>query len=306
MSSSNPDAPLNIGALSAATGVPVETIRTWERRYGFPDSDRNDAGHRIYEPETIEYLRLITTILSRGYRPSQLKDRSRTELEKLLQQTLGDEEDDDAESTADADHQWLDNWLEASRQLDRDRLVGSVESELNWMNTLECLEKRLAPFVVEVGRLWADGEIDVVHEHFVSECLRDVLASRWRRLSDSATGVPVVCATLPGEEHFLGLHMAAVAVAMARRKILFLGTNTPVDDIDSAARLSNSDAIAISISEFASPASTVDLLTRLREAVDDDVDILAGGRGAPTGIEGIEVRSELRELYDFLSDRLPD
>jgi DNA-binding transcriptional regulator YiaG len=27
---------LSIGTLSSATGVPVDTLRTWERRYGFP------------------------------------------------------------------------------------------------------------------------------------------------------------------------------------------------------------------------------------------------------------------------------
>jgi len=35
-----PSARLTIGALSRATGIPVETLRTWESRYGFPEPER--------------------------------------------------------------------------------------------------------------------------------------------------------------------------------------------------------------------------------------------------------------------------
>jgi len=59
---------LTIGALSAATGVPVETLRTWERRYGFevrlaiesraalsPDALTGmEANLRFAGPETME------------------------------------------------------------------------------------------------------------------------------------------------------------------------------------------------------------------------------------------------------------
>ena len=35
---------LSIGAVSKATGVPVETLRTWERRYGVPSPGRSAMG----------------------------------------------------------------------------------------------------------------------------------------------------------------------------------------------------------------------------------------------------------------------
>ncbi len=39
---------LSIGALSKATGIAVETLRTWETRYGFPTPERKPSGHRVY------------------------------------------------------------------------------------------------------------------------------------------------------------------------------------------------------------------------------------------------------------------
>ena len=44
---------LSIGTLSSATGVPVDTLRTWERRYGFPAPvTRTGGSHRRYSVDT--------------------------------------------------------------------------------------------------------------------------------------------------------------------------------------------------------------------------------------------------------------
>ena len=38
-------------------GVSASTLRTWERRYGFPTPRRSDGGHRLYDRADIEALR---------------------------------------------------------------------------------------------------------------------------------------------------------------------------------------------------------------------------------------------------------
>lgn len=42
-------------------GVSANTLRSWERRYGFPRPHRSDGGHRQYELEQIEALRQALT-----------------------------------------------------------------------------------------------------------------------------------------------------------------------------------------------------------------------------------------------------
>jgi hypothetical protein len=39
---------LAIGALAKATGIPIETLRTWETRYGYPIRERKPSGHPVY------------------------------------------------------------------------------------------------------------------------------------------------------------------------------------------------------------------------------------------------------------------
>ena len=50
----NDETTLSIGAVSQATGIPSETLRTWERRYGFPSPERSDGGHRQYNASIVE------------------------------------------------------------------------------------------------------------------------------------------------------------------------------------------------------------------------------------------------------------
>lgn len=44
----NDGALYSIRAVSQATGLTVETLRAWERRYGIIEPKRDPSGHRIY------------------------------------------------------------------------------------------------------------------------------------------------------------------------------------------------------------------------------------------------------------------
>ena len=66
-----PPSLLSIGAVSKACDVPVETLRTWERRYGFPVATRTAGGQRLYQPATVELLLEAKRSIDQGQRPAQ-------------------------------------------------------------------------------------------------------------------------------------------------------------------------------------------------------------------------------------------
>ena len=78
---------MSIGAISKATNIPVNTLRTWERRYGFPIPARTSGGHRLYEPTVIRHLRLVVRALRQGHRPSQVLKQDVADLASLLNQS---------------------------------------------------------------------------------------------------------------------------------------------------------------------------------------------------------------------------
>jgi len=45
---------MNISAVERDTGLGKDTLRVWERRYGFPQPTRDDNGERVYPAEQVD------------------------------------------------------------------------------------------------------------------------------------------------------------------------------------------------------------------------------------------------------------
>lgn len=48
-------------------GLPVETLRVWERRYGISDTARSEHGRRLYSDAQVRRLRLIKQLVDQGH-----------------------------------------------------------------------------------------------------------------------------------------------------------------------------------------------------------------------------------------------
>ena len=49
----------NTKAVARETGVPADTFRAWERRYGMPRPQRTPGGHRLYSERDIAIIRWL-------------------------------------------------------------------------------------------------------------------------------------------------------------------------------------------------------------------------------------------------------
>src|SRR6056297_4298331 len=81
----------SIRQLSQEVGIGVDTLRVWERRYGFPKPKRNAQGHRLYPARQVEELRIIRRLQSHGYRPGRLLAMTAVERRQLLDRELARE-----------------------------------------------------------------------------------------------------------------------------------------------------------------------------------------------------------------------
>jgi MerR family transcriptional regulator, light-induced transcriptional regulator len=285
-----------IGALSRATGIPVETLRTWELRYGFPVPERKPSGHRAYPTSIVPRLRRIAEALARGFRAGDTVAASDAELTRLLEAGSPPPAAAPPPSLAEGD---LDPFMRAVADADADRLTRMLLTEHARLGPLEFLVRRVAPLVTAVGEAWSAQQLEVRHEHFLSERVGDVLRALRLPFEDRARGPLVVFATPPGEAHGLGLQMASLVVAGAGCRILFLGTDTPLDQIAALAADINSRAVAISLSSATSRRVARRHLTALRGMLPRRVSLLAGGEGAPAAHDGVSVIKDLRLLDEW-------
>jgi MerR family transcriptional regulator, light-induced transcriptional regulator len=288
---------MSIGALSRATGIAVETLRTWESRYGFPVPLRKPSGHRVYPLSAVPRLRRVAQALSMGHRAGQVVGASDEALHALLESSAGPAVRPGAAATpaplAAGDIPGLFRLVKA---FDAERLTRLFLADWARMGPVEFLESRVAPLVRAVGEGWKTGDLEVRHEHFISERIGDLLRSLRLPIEERATGPLVVHATLPGEPHGLGLQMSALVLAAAGCRGLFLGTDVPVPQISSLARDIGARAVAVSVSLATKGPATAGALRKLRASLPRRVLLVVGGEGAPSARPGIDAITDLREL----------
>lgn len=65
---------LTIGRVAERAGVPIETIRYYERRGLMPDPPRTDAGYRLYDGESVTRLRFIKEAQALGFTLEEIGD----------------------------------------------------------------------------------------------------------------------------------------------------------------------------------------------------------------------------------------
>jgi DNA-binding transcriptional MerR regulator len=55
------------GVAARLAGLPVETLRVWERRYGVSDVGRSERGQRLYSAEQVRRLGLLKRVVDQGH-----------------------------------------------------------------------------------------------------------------------------------------------------------------------------------------------------------------------------------------------
>jgi hypothetical protein len=55
------------GAVARLTGIPVETLRVWERRHNVVGPLQSATGQRLYSPEAVTRLTVIKQLVDSGY-----------------------------------------------------------------------------------------------------------------------------------------------------------------------------------------------------------------------------------------------
>jgi methanogenic corrinoid protein MtbC1 len=284
---------LSIGALSRATGIPVETLRTWERRYGFPVPERKPSGHRVYALSSVPRLRRIAEALARGHRAGETVTASDADLTALLRLTPLDLA---SVSQREEPVGEIDDLLKTVETFDARRLTQLLSADWQRLEPLDFLCTRVAPLIRAVGDAWEAARLEIRHEHFLSERIEDFLRAQRLPLEERARGPLVVCASLSGEAHGLGLQMVALLLAHVGCRLLYLGTEVPPGQVAGLTKDLDARVVAISVSLANKGGNMTAQLERLRGLLPRRVMLLVGGDGAPAPRPGLKIVQDLAEL----------
>ncbi len=288
---------LTIGELSRATGISTHSLRMWERRHGAPKAHRLPSGHRRYAQNEVPRLRAIAKALESGYRASKVVSGTLEEVQEMLGLQI---KPSSGGPHHDEEHGIVPTWIEATADYNEERLHQGLFEAWGKFGPLFCVTRLIVPFIQQVGKGWEDGELDISQEHFASECLSAFLSEKWRRLNKFKTGLVNVFTTMPDEPHQLGLLLCATITALTDVRIIFLGRNTPYENIVKAVAECNAEMLGISMSNCVDPQKAEDFLFHLSADLPEKTRIITGGNGVPRNIPRIRHSSRLDEYYDWL------
>lgn len=289
----------SVGDIAERTGIAPGTLRMWERRYGVPVPVRLPSGHRRYTAAHLRLVRRVAEAMARGHRPGRLLRAGESELDELLAGPPPEE------GTPSA----IEPWIALARAYDEQGLERALREAAGPLPTRTFLDERLTPFVRSVGRLWADGNLEIHHEHFATQTVENVLRALRVGERARATGPPrgrILLTTLPGERHGLGLLMAALLCEAHGWSTHLLGTDTPLAEIVASAREHAVDAVGVGVSLAGGGVRTDALLGELRDALPPRVELIVGGAGAHgkrRRLRGITYCEDLADLERHLGSR---
>lgn len=281
----------SISAVERDTGIGRDTLRIWERRYGYPSPVRGHKGERRYPLSQVQRLQLIRRLLDQGLRPGKIVPLSEPDLFQL-----------EAELCTLPRMTNEENILALISLLKEHHATGieaRLQNALSKQGLRRFVQDTIAPLVKAVGEFWSRGELDIYEEHFMSQLLIRLLNAEISRLEIASPPYSVLLGTLPGERHGIGLLMASAILASENVASINLGVEVPLDQLVRATEKFKPDVVGLTFSAAYHYGAVRSNLLELRERLPETTKIWAGGesmlriRKLPLGIVKIKSLDEL-------------
>ena len=297
---------MSIAAVERDTGIPKDTLRVWERRYGFPMPLRDALQERLYPVDQVKKLHLIKRLMAAGHRPGRIVARPVEELQALARESLQASTPPAAVRAIDAFKSGSKHYLRIVKQHDAERLKRELMQTQMRLGLGRFVTEIVAPLVADVGEAWMRGDLEIFEEHQFSETLHRVLRAAISAVpgpeSPEAARPRVLLTTIPHEPHGLGLLMVEAMLALEGCHCVSLGVQTPVSSMLLAAQAHHADVLALSFSALPTQTQVLEALAELRSRLPETIEVWAGGsspalRRAPNGVR---IARELTSLPEAI------
>ena len=222
------------------TGIKAFTIRVWEQRYGMLVPKRTDTNIRYYEEEDLKYMMNVALLNVNGYKISKIAEMSRDEVQR---RTLNISEN------ASTHQNQISAMTNAMIQFDEKEFNKILSISFLKLGVIETTGHIIFPFLQHVGILWLSGSINVAHEHFITNLIKQ----RMYVAVDQVTTPKLPNAKkfilfLPnGENHELSLLFASYILKTRGHEVIYIGSSTPIDDLNQLFKVHQPDVLFCAI-----------------------------------------------------------
>jgi DNA-binding transcriptional MerR regulator/methylmalonyl-CoA mutase cobalamin-binding subunit len=263
---------LNISAVERDTGLSKDTLRVWERRYGFPQPQRDACGERAYSADDLEKLRVLRRLIDAGHRPGKIIGQSLEALHALEARANPAQGFHPGVGTDE-----LQRCIDFVCAHDTDALRGGLSQAALRLGLDRFVIELAAPLDQLVAQLQSAGRIEFFEACLYAESMQVVLRHAIANIPAGRASPRVLLSSFPKQDNVRGLLMAEALLALDGCRCLSLGVQTPLVDIVKAAAAQDVDIVALSFSAALNPNRVLEGLTELRARLPGRTEIWAGG-----------------------------
>ena len=224
-----------IAAVSKLTGIGLDTLRAWERRYKSVTPVRDGRG-RLYSESDVERLQLLRQAVEIGHPIGQASLLTNSQLLHLAAPPPQRREEGIADGIVHAIERY--DYAEADQELGR---LAALLAPKDFLYNVAL------PLMKHVGDAYHSKTMNVAQEHMSSSLVRNILGGMIRQHPVQRLQVRLMFTTPAAELHEIGIRAAALLAGIAGMGIVYMGPDLPAHEILNAVKRSLPAALVLGL-----------------------------------------------------------
>lgn len=260
----------SISQLSQFSGIKPHTIRIWEQRYNAFKPNRSDGNTRYYDDSQLRRLLNIVSLMESGHKVSSLCSMADNDL-YLLVSNLNTFE------TSESTEYFISQLIAAGINYDTGYFELIFSDCVLKFGMKDAYMKVIYPMMERIGLMWATDSLPTAHEHFISNIVRQKILAVLDSIESPDPESENWLLFLPENEfHEVGLLYAHLVIRLSGKKVIYLGSNLPVESVISAVRDIEPDNLLMFLVHYDLPEQIQTNLNKLNNSFTGNKIYLAG------------------------------
>ncbi len=278
------------------TGIKAHTIRIWEQRYTFLKPRRTQTNIRYYNNQELKHILNISLLHKYGYRISHINKMDDHELKETIISL----------SSAQAQQERIVNELiQHMIDLDMEQFECVLDNYIMTRGIDKTITHIIFTFLDRIGTLWLTNHINPTQEHLVTNIIRQkIIVGIEGVVTHFAINKTIVLFLPEGEHHELGLLYIYYLLKSRGVKVLYVGADIPLNDIEFICRAKKPDALYTHLTCVACNFNFDKYLKSINQRV-PEIPLIISGRLAQTFSRrvppSVNFKKSLSEVMDYIA-----
>lgn len=282
--------------LENLSGIKAHTIRIWEQRYSFLKPRRTETNIRYYNNEELKTILNVALLNKYGFKISHIDKMDESEIQDRILSL----------SQVQAQQERIINELiQCMIDLDIDQFEATLDNYIVARGIERTITQIIFPFLEKIGILWTTNHINPAQEHLVTNIIRQKLIVGIESINTHIQVNKSVLLFLPeGEHHELGLLFIFFLLRSRGLKVLYLGANVPVSDVEFVAKIKQPDFAYTHLTSVAHNFNFEKFLNHISNKV-KNIPVVVSGQVTQQykkkSPQGVHFKKSLNEVMEYIA-----